>query len=157
MDDTRNTDNAWMESVSVHFHASDALAQKLVLRAGTDFGVTDVRWVDVNDVLNGKVPLYANHSDLARMTVDAASRISDPSKKDVGANPSIRVDPLSLGVVAALLLEVGIQFVPGNLVAWISMLSIGSILISITATLITRPRLRHLLATPFSRRINAAA
>ena len=34
VDDPRNTDNAWMETIAFHFHCTDALARRLPLRAG---------------------------------------------------------------------------------------------------------------------------
>jgi ADP-ribose pyrophosphatase len=69
MDDSRNTDNAWMESVAVQFHASEAVAERLNLQSGP--GTSDVRWIDVEDAISGRLPLYANHADLLRRTVDS--------------------------------------------------------------------------------------
>ncbi|XP_037648962.1 ADP-ribose pyrophosphatase, mitochondrial isoform X1 [Sebastes umbrosus] len=57
VDDPRNTDNAWMETVAVNFHDdSGNSVSGLPLQAGDDAG--QVQWVDVDS----SVPLYANHS-----------------------------------------------------------------------------------------------
>jgi len=55
VDDPRNTDNAWMETVAMHFHCSDELGRMLPLEAGDD--AAKVKWVDVESTLD----LYANH------------------------------------------------------------------------------------------------
>ncbi|XP_070838001.1 ADP-ribose pyrophosphatase, mitochondrial [Chaetodon trifascialis] len=57
VDDPRNTDNAWMETVAVNFH--DDLGNsvsELPLQAGDDAG--QVKWVDVDSSFQ----LYASHS-----------------------------------------------------------------------------------------------
>ncbi|EOD33848.1 hypothetical protein EMIHUDRAFT_229143 [Emiliania huxleyi CCMP1516] len=36
VDDPRNTDNAWMETVAMHFHCSPELGKMLALHAGDD-------------------------------------------------------------------------------------------------------------------------
>lgn len=57
VDDPRNTDNAWMETVAVNFHDdSGNSVSELPLQAGDDAG--QVQWVDVDS----SVPLYASHS-----------------------------------------------------------------------------------------------
>ncbi|KAK9534844.1 hypothetical protein VZT92_007264 [Zoarces viviparus] len=57
VDDPRNTDNAWMETVAVNFHdESGNSVSELPLQAGDDAG--QVQWVDVDS----SFPLYANHS-----------------------------------------------------------------------------------------------
>uniref|UniRef100_A0A3B4AVP1 ADP-ribose pyrophosphatase, mitochondrial n=1 Tax=Periophthalmus magnuspinnatus TaxID=409849 RepID=A0A3B4AVP1_9GOBI len=57
VDDPRNTDNAWMETVAVNFHdeSGDSVSE-LPLQAGDDAG--QVQWVDVDS----SFPLYASHS-----------------------------------------------------------------------------------------------
>ncbi|KAJ1346136.1 putative nudix hydrolase 6 [Parelaphostrongylus tenuis] len=57
VDDPRNTDNAWMETVCVNFHDTAALLDNVELKAGDD--AVDVRWIGVDD----KEPLYASHED----------------------------------------------------------------------------------------------
>lgn len=87
MDDERNTDHAWMESVAVHFHASDAVARRLRLSPGE--ATSSVQWVSVSDILSGKKPLFANHVDLIRR-MDERSRTPDrslPPKESSHRNP----------------------------------------------------------------------
>ncbi|KAM9843840.1 ADP-ribose pyrophosphatase, mitochondrial [Aulostomus maculatus] len=57
VDDPRNTDNAWMETIAVNFHDEQGNSvSELQLQAGDDAG--QVQWVDVDS----SFPLYANHS-----------------------------------------------------------------------------------------------
>uniref|UniRef100_UPI003AAF8267 ADP-ribose pyrophosphatase, mitochondrial isoform X1 n=1 Tax=Centroberyx gerrardi TaxID=166262 RepID=UPI003AAF8267 len=57
VDDPRNTDNAWMETVAVNFHDdTGSSVSELPLQAGDDAG--QVQWVDVDS----SFPLYASHS-----------------------------------------------------------------------------------------------
>ena len=59
MDDPRNTDNAWMETVAINYHDSNGNTfSKLKLVAGSD--AKDVAWKDVSKDLQ----LYANHGDI---------------------------------------------------------------------------------------------
>ncbi|XP_018619955.1 ADP-ribose pyrophosphatase, mitochondrial isoform X2 [Scleropages formosus] len=57
VDDPRNTDNAWMETVAVNFHdqSGDSVSE-LPLQAGDDAG--QVSWMDIDSTLS----YYANHS-----------------------------------------------------------------------------------------------
>ncbi|RXN12859.1 ADP-ribose mitochondrial-like protein [Labeo rohita] len=56
VDDPRNTDNAWMETVAVNFHdESGNSVSELPLQAGDDAG--QVSWIDIDSSL----ALYANH------------------------------------------------------------------------------------------------
>lgn len=56
VDDPRNTDNAWMETVAVNFHDADGTSvAKFPLQAGDDAGA--VRWTDISSDLQ----LYASH------------------------------------------------------------------------------------------------
>ena len=54
VDDPRNTDNAWMESVAVHFHCSWELGALLPLQAGDD--AAKAKWMTYQPGLN----LYAD-------------------------------------------------------------------------------------------------
>ncbi|CAN8021972.1 unnamed protein product [Ixodes persulcatus] len=65
VDDPRNTDNAWMETVAYNFH-DDAgnTVGKFSLEAGDD--AAKVRWTDVGKELR----LYASHSDLLQKVAD---------------------------------------------------------------------------------------
>ena len=56
VDDPRNTDNSWMETVAVNYHDHKGAFHKFKLQAGDDAG--QVAWVDVDSTLN----LYASHS-----------------------------------------------------------------------------------------------
>lgn len=56
VDDPRNTDNAWMETIAVNFHDENDLFRNLKLSAGDDAG--KVCWMDINSGLK----LYASHS-----------------------------------------------------------------------------------------------
>ncbi|KAK2833695.1 hypothetical protein Q5P01_017584 [Channa striata] len=57
VDDPRNTDNAWMETVAVNFHdESGNSVSELPLQAGDDAG--QVQWVDVDS----SFALYASHA-----------------------------------------------------------------------------------------------
>jgi ADP-ribose pyrophosphatase len=55
VDDPRNTDNAWLETVAAHFHLPPTVATSLTLRAGDDAAA--VRWIDITPGLQ----LYASH------------------------------------------------------------------------------------------------
>lgn len=59
IDDPRNTDNAWMETIAFHAHDSTgSIVEKLKLQAGDD--AVDVKWLDVKN----ETELFANHNDL---------------------------------------------------------------------------------------------
>ncbi|XP_017480381.1 PREDICTED: ADP-ribose pyrophosphatase, mitochondrial-like [Rhagoletis zephyria] len=64
VEDPRNTDNAWMETVAVEFHDQNDIFDKITLNAGDD--AKGVRWVDIDRTLN----LYANHLKFIEMTVN---------------------------------------------------------------------------------------
>ena len=58
VNDPRNTDNAWMETIAVNFHdASGDIFRHIPLTAGDD--AQAVRWVD----LDSSLALYANHKE----------------------------------------------------------------------------------------------
>ncbi|KAJ8922952.1 hypothetical protein NQ315_001498 [Exocentrus adspersus] len=59
VDDPRNTDNAWMETVAVNFHDDEGTSVgKFDLKAGDD--AQSVRWTDIDRNLD----LYASHSSM---------------------------------------------------------------------------------------------
>lgn len=65
VDDPRNTDNAWMETIAVHFHDDESNSfGSLPLNAGDD--AVGVRWMTVDRNLT----LYANHSTFFKKVVD---------------------------------------------------------------------------------------
>ena len=68
VDDPRNTDNAWMESVAVLFHCEPELASALNLVAGSD--ASKVQWLDVDLANADYANLYASH----RVWVDQVAR-----------------------------------------------------------------------------------
>lgn len=68
MDDPRNTDNAWMETVAVNFHDdSGDVFGKIRLCAGDDAG--DVTWKE----LDSSVVLYASHTMFINKVVELRS------------------------------------------------------------------------------------
>ena len=65
MDDPRNTDNAWIETIAYNFHdESGAVVGNLKFEAGDDAG--KVKWLD----LNREVQLYANHKKIVQNVID---------------------------------------------------------------------------------------
>uniref|UniRef100_A0A182TID3 Nudix hydrolase domain-containing protein n=1 Tax=Anopheles melas TaxID=34690 RepID=A0A182TID3_9DIPT len=65
VDDPRNTDCAWMETVAVNFHdGSGSVVGRFPLHAGDD--AAQVRWMDVGE----GVKLYASHSNIVKRVVD---------------------------------------------------------------------------------------
>ncbi|XP_055608307.1 ADP-ribose pyrophosphatase, mitochondrial [Uranotaenia lowii] len=65
VDDPRNTDNAWMETVAVNFHDEDGhVVGKFSLCAGDD--AAKVRWMDIDS----GVKLYASHTSIVRKVVE---------------------------------------------------------------------------------------
>lgn len=59
VDDPRNTDNAWMETVAMNFHEENGkFLERINLKAGDD--AMNVRWMDIGKELN----LYASHNNL---------------------------------------------------------------------------------------------
>lgn len=64
VDDPRNTDSAWMETVAYNFHDdTGSIVGDLNLCAGDDAG--KVKWMDVNS----KVDLYASHKDIIEIVI----------------------------------------------------------------------------------------
>lgn len=65
VDDPRNTDNSWMETVAVNFHDDKGdKVGKFKLSAGDD--AAKVKWLE----LNQNVQLYASHSMIVKDVVD---------------------------------------------------------------------------------------
>lgn len=63
VDDPRNTDNAWMETVAVNFHDTDGTTVgRIPLHAGDDAAA--VQWLTIDRQLN----LYASHIDFIERT-----------------------------------------------------------------------------------------
>lgn len=57
VDDPRNTDNAWMETIAVNFHDVNGLFDTIELKAGDD--AVGVKWQEINRDLK----LYASHNE----------------------------------------------------------------------------------------------
>ncbi|XP_055378615.1 putative nudix hydrolase 6 isoform X2 [Condylostylus longicornis] len=65
VDDFRNTDNSWIETVAYNFHdESGVLAGKLDLCAGDD--AVNVKWQDVNS----EIVLHANHKNFVKAVAE---------------------------------------------------------------------------------------
>lgn len=65
VDDPRNTDNAWMETIAYNFHdEDDSVFKEFKLTAGDDAG--SVTWMDIDKNLN----LYASHKDFIQLTAE---------------------------------------------------------------------------------------
>jgi len=93
VDDPRNTDNAWMESSFVHFHASEKIGASFSLAAGDDAG--EVCWLDIDEDNHNFRNLYASHK---AMVLRAAARVKEGT--DPAAAEPLRV--LSKVTVAEL-------------------------------------------------------
>lgn len=63
VDDPRTTDNAWIETVAKHFHASPDIATKLVLETADVAEIKDVNWYNAEDVVGN---MYASHGSWLR-------------------------------------------------------------------------------------------
>ncbi|XP_017876910.1 ADP-ribose pyrophosphatase, mitochondrial [Ceratina calcarata] len=65
VDDPRNTDNAWMETVALNFHDDDhSVFGNIMLVAGDD--ASKAKWMDIDNRLN----LYASHAEFIRKIVE---------------------------------------------------------------------------------------
>ncbi|CAG5123899.1 unnamed protein product [Candidula unifasciata] len=65
VDDPRNTDNAWMETVAMNFHDADGSGvAQFKLTAGDD--AVGVQWLD----LHHEISLYASHKDFLKKVAD---------------------------------------------------------------------------------------
>jgi ADP-ribose pyrophosphatase len=65
VDDPRNTDNSWMETVAVNFHDEKGdSAARVDLKAGSD--AAEVRWTDMGE----DVPLYASHQKMLALVAE---------------------------------------------------------------------------------------
>lgn len=78
VDDPRNTDNAWMETVCVHYHCPSYLAERLRLIPGDD--AAEVMWLCIEDNNSRFKNLYASHKQF----VEEAMRVF--KQNDTGNN-----------------------------------------------------------------------
>ena len=63
IDDPRNTDNAWMETVAMHVHIDESESRKYKLHAGDD--ASEVVWQPYTE----DIKLYASHKDFIEKAV----------------------------------------------------------------------------------------
>ena len=69
VDDPRNTDNAWMETVAFHFHdESGEIIGQFSLKAGDD--AKALEWKDINDDLQ----LYASHKSFIMLAAESLQK-----------------------------------------------------------------------------------
>ena len=66
VDDRRTADEAWIETVAVHFHAPDDIAAGLVLEVADTKEIRRVMWTPVHQIRS----MYASH----KQWVDAVAR-----------------------------------------------------------------------------------
>jgi len=91
VDDPRNTDNAWLESVAFHFHCNPEHAKKLKLSGGDD--AVSARWLRMDPAQEQHyAKLYADH----RVWTDVRRRPSSPGPGGSLMHPSCPL-PLSDG------------------------------------------------------------
>jgi len=84
VDDPRNTDHAWMETVAMHFHCEVGLGEALQLRAGDD--AADVKWLEIGPHSPQYTQLYASH----RQIVDVVWRSHAPGQERLQLEESSR-------------------------------------------------------------------
>jgi ADP-ribose pyrophosphatase len=65
VDDSRNTDNAWMESTALHHHLNAEQAQNVTIEAGSDAAAA--QWQVVDDTLYDN--LFASHGQYLRQAI----------------------------------------------------------------------------------------
>ena len=70
VDDARNTDEAWMETTAVRFHATEEIAAKLQLGVSDTDEIEGVAWYDVD----GVTAMYASHLSWLKMVRGAADK-----------------------------------------------------------------------------------
>lgn len=74
VDDWRNTDNGWMETVAYNFHDEDgSTVGALKLHAGDD--AVGVRWVDITP----NIKLYASHEGIVREVLKRRIQVTKES------------------------------------------------------------------------------
>lgn len=65
VDDPRNTDNAWMETMAFNFHdGTGSAVKRLYFNAGDD--AKNIKWID----LSGSIELYASHRAIVQIVAD---------------------------------------------------------------------------------------
>ncbi|XP_075245141.1 transient receptor potential cation channel subfamily M member-like 2 isoform X2 [Convolutriloba macropyga] len=84
VDDPRNTDNAWMETVAVNFHDSEGRLKDSQLQGGDD--AKSAFWQEISSSLN----LYASHHDFIRKTAELHSAHWSSSDSSTNSNTITR-------------------------------------------------------------------
>ena len=95
VDDRRTTDEAWIETVAVHFHAPNDIAVGLVLEVADTNEIRRVMWMPVHEIQS----MYASH----KMWVDAVARDMASVDKSFTSQAvsAVAAHPLVSAVVAA--------------------------------------------------------
>eukprot|EP00300_Choanocystis_sp_HF-7_P012105 c17749_g1_i2.p1 GENE.c17749_g1_i2~~c17749_g1_i2.p1 ORF type:complete len:744 (+),score=131.52 c17749_g1_i2:64-2232(+) len=68
VDDPRNTDNAWVETVASHFHCTPTLA--LILEPAPGATVRNACWMPLNQTPEELSQLYASHAQIVQLLLD---------------------------------------------------------------------------------------
>lgn len=66
-DDSRNTDNAWMETTVLHYHLNEEEARNITIEASSD--AVDARWFTVNEDFYTNPELFSSHGQYIRAAV----------------------------------------------------------------------------------------
>ena len=83
VDDPRNTDNAWLETVAYHFHCNPEQAKSLKLSGGDD--AVSAQWLRMDPTQEQRyAKLYADH----RVWTDVRCRPSNPGPGSSRNHPS---------------------------------------------------------------------
>ena len=89
MDDPRTTDEAWIETIAVHFHATNEIGDDLILQTSDHTEVRHVAWYVVDDIDT----MYASHKAwlqivVERMNKETNKRLS--AKGQYGSEPDLQ-------------------------------------------------------------------
>ena len=76
VDDARNTDNAWMETTVVHFHATPEIGKELKLDVKDKEEIKGVAWYDIDQ----PTAMYASHLDWLNL-VRATHACREPKRR----------------------------------------------------------------------------
>jgi ADP-ribose pyrophosphatase len=104
VDDHRNTDDAWMETTVVHFHADAALAADLELSTRDTHEVRRSYWMDMDDI----DAMYASHRDwLLTLREQGRAALDKPGREEFGSGSCGALAPflfagVAIGIFAAL-------------------------------------------------------
>lgn len=82
VDDWRNTDDAWIETVAEHFHATEEIASELQLSVSDTEEIAKVAWYPMDKVDS----MYASHLDWMKAVLD---KLKADEPKTAVAEPSV--------------------------------------------------------------------